>query len=296
MAPHPAEAPDGTPAVPVGIPARSERQAMDWSLVLTSQGIGVTLQRSSPDGSWQLGVDPADHHRALHLIRTWRVENRRWAWRNQIPESRLDFHWGALLWVFAISVLHAGGAVFQAAGRFATGRVREGEWWRTFTAVWLHADLGHLASNATLGGVVLGLAMGHFGAGTALLAGLLAGAAGNLLGLALRGHDYVGLGASGLVMGAIGLLTAQAFALYRLSWRATRYVLPAVLGGGFLFLVLGTDGRGDVIAHLGGFLGGLGLGAMAALVPPGWRPRTSRVAWVTFLLLTGLTWGLALRR
>lgn len=296
MAPHPAEAPDGIPAAVAWIPARSERQAMDWSLVLASQGIEVALQQHPETGDWLLAVAPADHGRSLELIQTWRVENRRWAWRNQIPESRLDFHWGALVWVFAISILHSAGSMFQERGRFATGLVREGEWWRTFTAVWLHADLGHLASNATLGGVVLGLAMGHFGAGTALLAGLLAGAAGNLLGLAVRGHDYIGLGASGLVMGIIGLLTAQVFALYRLSWRATRYVVPAVLGGGFLFLVLGTDGRGDVVAHLGGFLGGLLLGAGAAFIPPGLRARTSRVAFVLFALLNALTWGLALRR
>ena len=41
------------------IAARSEQQAMDWSLVLSSQGIGSTIQRSE-EGGWRIEVDPPD--------------------------------------------------------------------------------------------------------------------------------------------------------------------------------------------------------------------------------------------
>jgi len=51
--------------------------------------------------------------------------------------------------------------------------------------------------------------MARFGPGQALLAALLAGAVGNAAGLALRTEHYIGLGASGMVMGGLGLLTAQ---------------------------------------------------------------------------------------
>lgn len=292
-----AEAPQdpGTPSAV--IPARSERQAMDWSLVLTSQGIEVIPEAGEVDGpEWRLRVPEADRERALGLIRQWRAENRGWHWRREIPASRLEFHAGALLWVFALAVVHAARPLFAPGGTWDTRLARGGEWWRAFTAVWLHADAGHLASNATIGAVVLGLAMGRYGAGIALLLGLLSGAAGNVLGLLVRGQDYLGVGASGLVMGVIGLLGAQSVALWRLSWRATRYVLPALLGALFLFVLLGTDVRSDFLAHLGGFAAGIALGGLASLIPAPALPTANRIATALAGLLVVGTWIAALAR
>lgn len=199
------------------IVAQSERQAWDWSLVLTSQAIEVTVRRASDGGRWQLVVPAADEVRARNMIRDWRVENRGWHWRRQIPESSLEFHWGALLWVFALVILHSLSMDLWTPAAFRTEAVRSGDWWRAFTAVWLHADLGHLVSNAILGGVILGIAMGQYGVGNALLAGLICGAAGNFFAMQVRTLDYIGLGASGWVMGILGLLAARGVALWRLS-------------------------------------------------------------------------------
>ncbi len=278
------------------IPAQSKRQAWDWSLVLTSQSVDVTVVQDSGTGTWKLVVNPNDLARARQIILEWRAENRGWHWRQRVPESTLQIHAGALIWVFAIVIIHSLAMDLHNPGMFMTHEVREGAWWRTFTAVWLHADLSHLVSNAIMGGVLLGLTMGQYGAGTALLLALLCGAAGNLFGFQIRTQDYIGLGASGWVMGTLGMLTARSFQLWRLSWRATRYVLAGLCAGGFLFILFGTGERSDIIAHLGGFLAGIVLGGGVSLLPEPWVKRFDPAAAYLFIALTATTWGLALTR
>ncbi len=80
------------------IPARSERQAMDWSLVLVSQGIDTRIERPEQDAGWRLVVDLPDHQRALAAIRQYRLENRRRPWVHELSWSGLIFDWRTLLW------------------------------------------------------------------------------------------------------------------------------------------------------------------------------------------------------
>ena len=47
------------------IPARTERQAMDWSLVLVSQGIATTIERDPEANLWRLIIDAPDYPRAF---------------------------------------------------------------------------------------------------------------------------------------------------------------------------------------------------------------------------------------
>src|SRR5260370_36848917 len=101
------------------IPARSERQAMDWSLVLVSQGIETRIERPEQDAGWRLVVDLPDHQRALAAIRQYRLENRRRPWVRELPWSGLIFDWrGPLLALVAISVVFVG----QARSRYFRAR------------------------------------------------------------------------------------------------------------------------------------------------------------------------------
>ncbi len=278
--------------------AHSERQALDWSLVLASQSIEVAIERPDGRNQWLLLVSPADHAKALDAIRQYRLENRRWAWRQQVPGSELIFHWGAVVWVFVLAWVHTLSGRLHPTGAFSTQAFRNGDWWRAFTAVWLHADLGHLAGNALLGALVIGLAMARYGSGLALLLSYLAGVAGNVCGAWIRlenwlpgpfrpGQDYIGVGASGMVMGAVGLLGAQSMFLWRHSRHATRTVLGCLMGGAFLFLTFGSSPNSDLVAHAGGFVAGVSLGAAATLLQ---LERWNRSAGVACLLLTVGTW------
>ncbi len=273
---------------------------MDWSLVLTSQGIETVIEHVPEGEGWLLLVEERDHERALAAIAAYRRENRGWAWRHRLQWSGLVFHWGALywcwvmvLWYWASTTLGTG---VTAAGVMDSLAVRRGEWWRLFTAISLHADLGHLAANVSTGLLVLGLAMARYGPGWALLASFLAGAGGNLLGLLVRLRPYEGLGASGMVMGGLGLLAVASVALWRRSPHAPREVVTGVLGGGLLFVLIGVDPGSDVVAHAGGFVVGVLEGGLLNLASPRWlkAPQSGRWAGVLAALLAVATWALAL--
>ncbi|MCP5517384.1 MAG: rhomboid family intramembrane serine protease [Verrucomicrobiales bacterium] len=284
------------------IRARSRRQAMDWSLVLASQGIEPVIQHVPDEGGWGLRVNAGHHEAALAAIQQYRRENRGWRWRHRVASSEFTFHWGALVWGWGLILFHwwsaawAGG--LENAGAMNHRVAETGEWWRLFTATTLHADLGHLSSNVATGFVVLGLAMGRYGVGWALLAATFAGAFGNWLGLVMRQTPYIGLGASGVVMGALGLLTVYSFSLFRGVPGAKRQIIAGAAGGVILFALLGLSPNSDVLAHAGGFAGGVAFGLVFAWLPPAWlsSARANLLAGLSCGLGLAACWGLAMFR
>ena len=282
------------------IPVRTRRKAMDWSLVLVSQDIPTTISHSEETG-WALLVHPQDVERAIKAIRQYHIENRHWEWRQQLPWSKVTFHWGAVpacLLLAIIYELSTGAPSLYPAWIFDSAAVRAGQWWRLFTAVLLHSDLGHLLANVTTGVLLFGLAMARFGAGCGLLAAYVAGAAGNLAGLLLYGRPYTGLGASGMVMGALGLLTLHSAAQWRSNPNTARDLMRGGLAGVLLFLILGlgrnSDSKTDFVAHLGGFLAGGILGFLLSFLPAKTLEdrRFAALNWIVLLSLLVLTGSL----
>jgi rhomboid protease GluP len=281
----------------IAIPARHRRQAMDWSLVLLSQNIESVVEQS--ESGWTLLVEPQDHARALATLRQYQLENRGWRWRQRMPWPEIAFHWGVLAWCSLLALFHfldaASGTRLQQVGVMDPALVQNGAWWRLFTATMLHFDLAHLMANLAIGLPVFGLAMGRYGPACALLAAFVAGVGGNVAGLLLRQHAFHALGASGMVMGGLGLLTIQSLSL---QFKQTRtYVVGGLLAGIMLFTLLGLNPASDVIAHLGGFVCGLVLGAPLSLIPQKKLLGARANAFCGGLLmgLIALTWTLALR-
>ncbi|HWX19478.1 MAG TPA: rhomboid family intramembrane serine protease [Candidatus Binatia bacterium] len=281
------------------IPVRARRQAMDWSLVLVSQGIESRIEFAEDGGGWHLMVSAPDLDRALEAIRLYQLENRRWTWRRELFQPGLLFDWASLAWVLLLAVffwLSEYRIDLRTAGLMDSTGVSHGQWWRLFTAVWLHADASHLAENATIGVVLLGLVMGRFGTGAGLLAAYLAGAGGNLLVWLFAPKPHYSLGASGMVMGALGILAAQSVPLWRQVPEQRKHILSGVVGGLMLFVLLGLSPGSDVVAHFGGFVSGLALGAVLALVPSiAQRPKTNLPSGFVFWLMVIWPWWLALR-
>jgi membrane associated rhomboid family serine protease len=286
----------------VRISAQTRRQAMDWSLVLASQDIHPIIAPPEETGAWGLLVEPGQYERALAAIRQYRLENRGWAWRRELPGAALEVHVGALFWCLILAFWHWVVTFvwpeLEVAGRMDSARVRAGEWWRLGTAVMLHADLAHLMANATFGVIFLGFAMARYGAGVTLLTTYLAGLIGNVAGLKFYSHPYIGVGASGMMMGALGLLCVHSLGLWRENPKAARYVVSGVFAGFFLFILFGVNPRADILAHLGGFVAGLVFGAVLSFVPQ--RKLESRplniVAFSILLVAVIGTWTVALRR
>src|SRR6185295_12954055 len=161
------------------IQTRSKRQAMDWSLVLISQGIESTIEQSADGNGWGLAVAPQDYEPALGVIRQYRSENHPWPWRYQTRWPGFLFDWASAVWCLALVLFCWFGETravdLRANGAMDNAAVLSGQWWRIFTAITLHADLAHLATNVTTGFLLLGLTMGRYGTGVGLLAALLAG-------------------------------------------------------------------------------------------------------------------------
>jgi rhomboid protease GluP len=277
------------------IPLRSKRQAMDYSLVLVSQGIESTIDHS-PETGWGLMVPAREHDRSLALIRQYRLENLRWPWRHKIRQTLL-FDWGCLAWVLLVGLffwIDQNRLDLHPAGLMDAAAVARGQWWRLFTAMYLHADAGHLVANAGFGLVLLGLSMGLYGTGVGLLAASLAGVGGNLVAC-LIDPSHRSLGASGMVMGCLGLLAAQSPVAWREHPRLRKSMLGGLVAGLMLFLLLGSNPGTDLVAHLGGFLSGVLLGVILQRSPRLADHLAANVlAGALYCALVLCTWWLAL--
>jgi rhomboid protease GluP len=286
------------PSVPFSkrIVAQSQRQAMDWSLVLASQGIEHILDHSEESG-WALLLSAGNHPGAVAAIRQYRLENRRWPWQKTIPRTEQVFDGLAAAWVVLTVLLYWRGnqrPMIEEAGIVNGSAISEGQWWRLFTGTMLHADIAHLTANAGFGFLLLGLAMGRYGAGLGMLGAFVAGVGGNLISWLVHGHEFRGLGASGVVMGALGLITVQSFDRFHHRPQAIKIALVGVAAGLMLFVLLGVSPNTDVVAHFGGFVAGIAVGLCLTKFAGGFR--TNLIAALLFVSLVLWTWWLALRR
>jgi rhomboid protease GluP len=283
----------------VRISTRSRRQAMDWSLVLVSQGIESVIEHGENGAGWGLVVAGADYDKAIEAIRLYQLENRHWPWQRQIFQPEVLFDWASLPWVLLLGVffwLDRELFDLRDIGVLDPRAVSHGQWWRLWTAMWLHADLAHLAANASIGFVLLGLVLGRYGTGIGLLAAYVAGAGGNLLVWLVSSGSPGSLGASGMVMGCVGLLAAQSLAYRQEGPRRAKYVLSGIVGGVMLFILLGTDPSTDVRAHLGGFVSGLLLGGLLAQARRlAQKAALNLSAGLVFTILVVWPWWLALK-
>jgi rhomboid protease GluP len=283
----------------LSIRARSRRQAMEWGLALVSQGIEAVVDES--DEGWALLVEPQDYDRAQATLRQYQLENRGWQWRQPLPQTGLLFHWGSLGWAAAIVAFYYWSAVgfpgARSAGILDSDKLREGQWWRLWTAITLHANVPHLMANATTGFVLLGLAMARYGAGVGLLAAFVAGAVGNVADLLFYSEPHRTLGASGMVMGALGLVTVQSFSFWRKDRLGGQFFFRAFAAGVLILVLIGFSPDSDVVAHVGGFIAGAIFGCGLGFAPSTRLQRgpANVGAMLALAALLVATWRQALR-
>ncbi len=282
------------------IPARSQQQVWDWSLVLASQGIGTIIDFSTEPPHWGLLVAPAEYQRALDAIRQFQLENRRWPWRRDLFEAEATFDAGSFAWALLVVCffwLQNAHEATTLVGSMDADAVAAGQWWRLFTAIMLHGDLGHLLANLALGALWIGLAMGRYGTGIALLAAYLAGVLGNFTSFWLGPPHHSSLGASGMIFGALGLLAAQSVGLWWKTRQVPKRALASLLAGLMLLVLLGLSYRADVLAHCGGFAGGVLLGAvLASMRPTAGNASANLLAGLSFAVGVLVPWLIAFKQ
>ncbi len=283
------------------ISVRDRQQARDWALVLLSQGIESTVVEDENAGVVALEVETERCGAALRILKQYHVENRGWGLRRELPVVHLSFNGACLSWAAMIVVIHhlatLPGSRMTAVGVLNQSVLTASETWRLLTAMTLHNDLGHLASNLVTGLLLIGLTMARHGTGWGLLGPWLAGALANLAALFVYGDDYQSLGASGMVLAALGILTASGTSealRHRPGWKPMFATLAAGL---MLFVLTGSNPASDLMVHLGGFVFGLGVGGvLERTLRHGPESRGQTAAILTCLFSAVLAWLLALAR
>lgn len=261
-----------------------KRRARTWATVLEARRLPCRLLHI--DDGWQLLVPPERMAEALEELCLFERENRHWP--PPLPPSQplADNALPALcvlillatfynITLLDIDLLGHHPVDWSALGNAYAGKIRNGEWWRTVTALTLHADWLHLFGNLAIGAVFVVRLCRLLGSGLAWSLVLLSGMLGNGLNAYLQAYHHQAVGASTALFGAVGLLASLSLMHYhRALWR--RWPLPVAAAAGLLAL-LGSGGeRTDIGAHLLGFVSGMILGAAAGVVlerhgrPGGW--------------------------
>ena len=259
------------------------RRAMDLSLVLDEEGIRHEV-RSAGEERWELLVEETDADRAEAALAAYERENPVPQVGRELPAPSSSAPIACRL-VFFLSLLalhvwtgpDSAGSPWFDRGSADAAKILAGEWWRVLTALTLHADAGHAVGNALLGGLLLALLARSLGPGMASALLLVSGAGGTLLAAELVRRDFISIGASTAVFGALGALAALP-QLRRRAW------VP--LGAGLALLAfLGTSKRADLAGHLCGFASGAILGAAVSLLPA----LRNRAAQLALALLSAAT-------
>ena len=252
--------------------------ADDHALVLVATGHECWIHPQ--DSSFLLFVPSSAEVSARNEITAYETERL----PSAPPAPSVEFHhrgtWIIHLWLLSQLVTFA----CQTAAPSITERFLSSshalflqhQWWRPFTALFLHSDFPHLLGNL-LGGALFGsLVVRSIGPFLGISAILASGTLGNTINAFLHlPDDHRSLGASTAVFAALGILAALGTCeLLRnprsLPWRR---ILAPLFGG---LILLGWMGGGtpdsltDVGAHLAGFLSGLALGQCV------WLKRPSR--------------------
>lgn len=198
--------------------------------------------------------DLLNHHESPHFI--YRMSGN---WLTRKPDPNAFF--AAL---FATALLALGSFFYWSgwahSGEWMTGIpekvFRAHEYWRPWTALFAHADLGHLLSNSVLFFAFAYLLYGHFGLVAFPLAPLVLGGITNLAVLATLPPQAELLGVSGVVywMGA-AWLTLYLCLERRDRW--THRVIKVMGVGAVLFIPDTFRIEVSYLSHFVGFLLGI---------------------------------------
>lgn len=173
-----------------------------------------------------------------------------------------------------------------------------GQWWRLFTATFLHIGILHLASNMYVLGAAGPLVERVLGRTGYAIAYVLSGLAGSMASAWLH-PEVVSAGASGAIFGIFGALLG--FVILRrdsLPASVLRGLIRYVVAFVGLNVVLGMSQQHiDMAAHVGGFIGGILCGmALSQPITQGViqrrRIRNAALAVGGAVVLVGLGWAL----
>ena len=249
-------------------------EAQENALVALAMGEAIRVDHGEIPGEFELRVEPAAAPRVSEELREYAAEAEvkpppplvSTSWSHH-PAGVLHYIvWAAVL----LLVFRQQSQVPSLADRYASssiGLIAQGEWWRPFTALFLHGDGGHIFGNLASGAVFGALVSKSIGPWKGWAMILLAGTVGNAItSWVTYPEPFHSLGASTAVFGALGILSGIGLVEnfreeLRMPWMR---VMAPLLAGLILLGWLGgaEPGAGvDVFGHVFGFSAGVLLGA-----------------------------------
>jgi rhomboid protease GluP len=265
---------DEEPWVEVGRYA-TLHQAYDHGLVILAMGEACRVTEAETPGEFILESEPHPVARISAELAAYSKELQNTSsiipvtneWARHSPGWRICGLWAMTLTAIFYWQGQDSTLVDRAASS-SIGLIRHGEWWRPFTALFLHADLGHLLGNLVGGVVFAALVSRMIGPLLGWILILASGTLGNIVtSLLVYPQTFNSIGASTAVFAALGILSGIGIAetlreRVRLPW--FRIMAPVLAGIILLgWLGGGQDPHTDVLGHVFGFSSGLAAGAVA---------------------------------
>jgi len=283
----------------------TKSQARSWALVLDSRSIPCCIE--SDGDEWQLRVPEQHLESARRELLLYEKANAGWPPPLPVARQLIENTLPTVSVLILLAIFHnlnllgialpgRGIVDLNELGAAHAGDILGGQLWQCVTALTLHADLMHLLSNLTIGGIFIILLCRELGSGLAWSLLLCSGALGNLINALVQASTHRSVGASTAVFGAVGILAAISMVRYRYHLKR-RWFIP--LAAGFALLaILGTEGKNtDLGAHLFGFSIGAFLGmAVETLLGKYGRPGAvlNVLLAVLSMALVGASWWAAL--
>ncbi|MEP2776661.1 MAG: rhomboid family intramembrane serine protease [Luteolibacter sp.] len=248
--------------------------AYDHALVALAMGAAIRVEHGEIPGEYDLQAEPEAAPKITSEIAQYTEES-------HIPlnPKLLPSNWGRhpagilhlLVWatvlIFVFTKQQENPDITSRFASSSIALIGQGQWWRPFTALFLHGDAPHIIGNLATGAVFGMLVSKSIGPwrGWALI--LLAGTAGNALtSLVTWPEHFSSLGASTAVFGALGILSGIGLVenFRETSRRAWIPTVAPLLAGIVLLGWLGGAAPGsgiDVFGHVFGFASGVIAGA-----------------------------------
>lgn len=260
-------------------------QAYDHGLVILAMGEACRVTEAETPGEYELQAEPHPAPRISEELDAYGLEIAKPsapAWSGK-EWARHPAGWGLTgLWVLVLlAVFYWQDVDHKLADRAASssvGLIARGEWWRPFTALFLHANLSHLVGNLAGGVIFAGLVSRSVGPALGWLLILGCGTLGNTLVSRLTYPEpFVSLGASTAVFAALGILCGTGVA--EIFYERVRSPWMRIFAPLFAGLVIlgwlggGNDGNTDVLGHVFGF----GSGVMAGIATGAFEAKRNEI-------------------
>ncbi len=243
-----------------------------WEHALVILAMNLECRVDDAGGRYAVRADPAHGEAIRRELEQFEAEE---AERRAPVEARVFPAGLELAGLWVLSLL----AVFywqlhdpELTSRFGNSSrdvIGSGEWWRPFTALFLHGDVGHLLGNVFIGGMFCLLVAQSIGPWLGWLLILAGGTLGNALNAWVHYPEiFRSIGASTATFAAVGILAGAATvrAWRQHSVREFKPLLVPVMVGLTILAMFGTGGGNtDVGAHITGVGAGVALGMGAGI-------------------------------